>query len=322
MDEMELLEQFCAEQPPPDPRRLQAARNQLTRHIAPNHPGRTDTPTAPGRRAEPPRQLRYARRSHALAAGIVTATVIGLTVTAAVMTTGPSRQYLYTVVRQVPGRVAPLVQTWQSPDGRRGAVRWTNCYTSERVLRSCLLKLDNGREAPIPPDRTYAGLQTLPTKPRVLLAYLIRHSTCNATGQRLPPAQAAYQEAMMILDTVSVLPRRTGAALFEALASIPGISVIHNASDAAGGHGVAVQMTFQAPHFALTRHELIFNRRTYQYIGSQRITVNASHGRGTILSASSLVTSRIVNSAPTNYTTWPSRSGKKPVQTGTPSCGA
>src|SRR5258707_5803768 len=91
MDEMELLEQFCAEQPPPDPRRLQAARNQLTRHIAPNHPARTDTPTAPGRRAEPRRQLRYAPRTYGLAAGIVTATVIGLTVTAAVMTTGPAR---------------------------------------------------------------------------------------------------------------------------------------------------------------------------------------------------------------------------------------
>src|SRR5260221_14080120 len=91
MDEMELLEQFCAEQPPPDPRRLQAARNQLTRQIAPNHPGRTGTPSAPGRRAGPPRQLRYAPRSHGLAAGIVAATVIALTVTAAVVTTGPGR---------------------------------------------------------------------------------------------------------------------------------------------------------------------------------------------------------------------------------------
>src|SRR5260221_4931274 len=127
---------------------------------------------------------------------------------------------------------------------------------------------------------------------------------------------------MMLIDTVSLLQRRTGAALFEAVASTLAIGVSNTASDAAGGHGIAVQMTFQAPHFALTRHELIFNRRTYQYIGSQRITVNASHGRGTILSASSLVTSRIVNSAPTNNTTWPSRSRKKPVQTRTPSCGA
>ena len=38
MDEMELLEQFCAEQPPPDPRQLQAARNQLTRQITASHP--------------------------------------------------------------------------------------------------------------------------------------------------------------------------------------------------------------------------------------------------------------------------------------------
>lgn len=127
----------------------------------------------------------------------------------------------------------------------------------------------------------------------------------------------------MILDTVQVLPRRTSAALFAAVAAIPGITVIRNVADAAGGHGIAVQMTFQAPHFVLTRHELIFNRRTYQYIGSQRITVNGRHGHGTLLSASSLVTSRIVNSAPTNYTTWTPRSGKKkPVLTGTPSCGA
>ena len=73
----------------------------------------------------------------------------------------------------------------------------------------------------------------------------------------------------MILDSVQVLPRRTGAALFDALAAIPGITVIRNVADAAGGHGIAIQMTFQAPHFELTRHQLIFNRHTYQYIGSQ-----------------------------------------------------
>jgi hypothetical protein len=374
LDEMELLEQFCAEQPPPDPRRLQAARDRLTRQMTRRQAGRTGTPRAPGRPARPPRQLRYGLGRYAIAAGIVTATVIGLTVTTAVMTTGPGRpsagsgpgaanpntlaggaassrptgrtvllaayilhraaavalaapqpranQYIYTVTRQVPGQPA-LIQTWQSPDGRRGAVRWTSCPTTRGVLHSCLIKLGNGRGAPIPPDRTYAGLRTLPTSPRALLAYLIRHGTCNATGERLPPAQAAYEEAMMILDTVQALPRRTGAALFDALAAIPGITVIRNVADAAGGHGIAVQMTFQAPYFGLTRHQLIFNRRTYQYIGSQRITVNASHGHGTLLSASDLVTSRIVNSAPVNYTTWTSRSGKKkPIHTGTPSCGA
>jgi hypothetical protein len=169
MDEMELLEQFCAEQPPPDPRRLQVARNQVTRQITASHARRAGIPCPPGRPARPPQQLRYAPRRYALAAGIVTAIVIGLTAATTVLTTGPGRpsagpaapaigtrpagdspsshgrrvqlavyilrraaaaalaapqpranQYIYTGTRQLPGQAPALVQTWQSPDGRRG----------------------------------------------------------------------------------------------------------------------------------------------------------------------------------------------------------
>jgi aminoglycoside phosphotransferase (APT) family kinase protein len=63
-------------------------------------------------------------------------------------------------------------------------------------------------------------------------------------------------------------PPRVSAALYRAAALIPGVTVVANATDAIGRHGVAVAFTYQG-----TRTEWIFSRQTLQYLGERDINV-------------------------------------------------
>lgn len=381
MDEMKLVESFCAEQPPPDPQRLDRARHELARQLAQSGRRVDRSWSARGSTRSRPDRRQHSRRRYGLRAAAIAVIIAGLTIITAVMTSSPSRpaavtpglpsgqvnstvpaghhhdhrligrpikltvdvlhraataaltapaprdnQFLYTIMRAVPGpRGAALVfQTWQSVNGRRaGAVRTTpGCGRK----RSCLAELPARRERgqQIPLDRTYAGLRTLPTNPTRLLAYLERNNTCSGIGDaHLPVGEAAYAEITMILITVQVLPPRIGSALFNAAAEIPGITVIDNVKDAAGGYGVAVSMTFRTSHSPRTRYELIFNPRTYRYIGQQFITVGPG-GKEHLFTASEVLHSQVVNSAPTRYTREPAPIGQHGIpevlQTGTPTC--
>jgi len=57
------------------------------------------------------------------------------------------------------------------------------------------------------------------------------------------------------------------AALFDAAATIPGTSVVHQA-DLAGRHGIAVSRTDQG-----IRHDLIFDSVTYHFLGERDVVV-------------------------------------------------
>jgi hypothetical protein len=222
-------------------------------------------------------------------------------------------QFIYTDTRAAgPGNdVVSRIQSWQSVNGMRaGATRWTRCLVSSgrvphvktRVLPSCLFKLLAGRGAN-PIDRTYAGLRTLPTRPAAMLTWLKRHNTCDGPAAfGLPKDIAAYAEIFMILGTVEAPPPKIAAALFGAAAKIPGVTVRRDVTDAAGGHGIAVAMTFTVKPGPRTMYELIFNPRTYRYIGQQQIVMRSAHGPGTLLSATTLINSKVVSAAPTDYT--------------------
>ena len=66
----------------------------------------------------------------------------------------------------------------------------------------------------------------------------------------------------------AITPPRVSAALYRAAALIPGVTVVADATDAIGRHGVAVAMTYQG-----VRSEWIFSKQTLHYLGEHDINL-------------------------------------------------
>jgi hypothetical protein len=112
----------------------------------------------------------------------------------------------------------------------------------------------------------YSKLGSLPSDPAVLEKYLgdqplvpglaftclreATHQVVKCPPPSLPPHMTPIEHATIAFRQIQgmlwkyVLPPRLAAALFHALADVPGITVLRNATDIAGQHGVA----FVLPH--------------------------------------------------------------------------
>jgi hypothetical protein len=341
MNEMDLIKDFFAEARPPGPERLATARARVIAAIegaaqsspALGGPARALRRTRRTAQAGSSRRLLTRPRlaiSGAVAAVAAVAVIVtgiiplgatgtGIRLDAAMVLHRAARaalvqpvprhnQFIYTDVSSVGGRPrqSQTIQTWLSADGSRaGAQRLTPCYQANNRPRSCTYKAPRYRGSPA--LVSYAWVKTLPTDPRALLTYLEGNSGCNQLPRNpqtsgLDRYDAAYSEIYVILGTLYLLPPKLGAALFDAAAKIPGVTVLPHVVDAAGGQGVAVAMTpAVGPAGAHTRYELIFDPHTYRFIGSQAVTTGSA--RGTVLLASGLLNADIVNTAPTRYTT-------------------
>jgi hypothetical protein len=152
---------------------------------------------------------------------------------------------------------------------------------------------------------TYAWAETLPSDPATLLAYLRTNSLCTFSTLHVDTPHAAYSEVYNILSSLYVLPPAAGATLFNAAAQIPGVTVLHDVTDAAGGRGTAVVMTGRATAAApaknatlgpVLRYELIFDTRTYRFIGLQEVTA-----QGTVRQAEAVITARVADRAPKTH---------------------
>jgi hypothetical protein len=230
--------------------------------------------------------------------------------------TGPSprdNQFLYTDIRAVnPGHGKAWSyrqQTWQSVDGRQlGASRNTTCFPglpAHDNLPTCLAKIPAGEGGPL--NVTYAWARSLPTSPAALLRYLEHHNNCagpDQFGMHVTRYTAAFSEIYTILHSLYVLPRRPGAALFRAASMIPGVTVLPQVTDAAGGRGIGVAMTGLLGRAGPFRFELIFDPHTYRFIGLQNVSLTSGPGQvaGRVDHAETVVSSRVVNTAPTRYT--------------------
>ncbi len=172
---------------------------------------------------------------------------------------------------------AELREVWLSADGtRNGLVRHVEPPCSNTT----------GSGAVCQPQPGYpAGL---PTSAGAMLAYLYR----NSHGQNPPAVQAFITAGDLI--SVSYLRPAALAALFGALEKLPGVSVADHAVNAAGQPGVAVQQTFHGMSY-----QLIFNPRTYAFIGGREVSVSASAGLrvSTILFSYAILRLAVVNHA-------------------------
>jgi hypothetical protein len=110
-------------------------------------------------------------------------------------------------------------------------------------------------------DPTHRLLQTLPTNPHALLAMIYRMERGHGPG---PDQEAFVSIGDLLRNTIA--PPKVTAALYRAAALIPGVTFVHNATDAIGRHGVAVARIDPGVDGGV-REELIFSRATWQLIG-------------------------------------------------------
>ena len=118
-------------------------------------------------------------------------------------------------------------------------------------------------------DPTYRFLQSLPTDPHALLSLIEREMQ----GQ-LPRPEEAFTTIGDLLGA-AIAPPRISAALYRAAALIPGVTVVPDATDAIGRHGVAVAYTYQD-----IRTEWIFSKQTLRYLGNRDINVTTGSSAG------------------------------------------
>jgi hypothetical protein len=111
-------------------------------------------------------------------------------------------------------------------------------------------------------DPTYRFLQSLPTDPHALLSLIERQMS----GQQPPPQEAFTTVGDLLREAIA--PPRVSAALYRAAALIPGVTVVADATDAAGRHGVAVAMTVGG-----VQYQWIFSKQTLRYLGERDINL-------------------------------------------------
>jgi hypothetical protein len=107
-----------------------------------------------------------------------------------------------------------------------------------------------------------------PTDPGAMLTYLRGQG-----GTKNGPDQDAFTAAGELIRE-AYLPPAVLAAVFEAVARIPGVSVAGTATDEAGRTGLAVTRD----EVQGSRVELIFDPKTYAYLGERTVLLTAQDG--------------------------------------------
>jgi hypothetical protein len=206
-------------------------------------------------------------------------------------------QYMYAEIKEasvsLPGNLEPYIQSGSLPSRLRQHLHLGKPVTSQfwmpvaDVCRTGLGRTERPHggwanapfSAGVPGmkcpnigglnDATYRLLQTLPTDPQALLAMIYRVEQ----GHGPSPDQEAFVTIGDLLRD-KIAPPKVSAALYRAAALIPGVTLVPDATDAIGRHGIAVAQTDQR-----IRTELIFSKTSLKLIGER--TIIASIGLST-----------------------------------------
>ncbi|WP_372343617.1 CU044_5270 family protein [Streptomyces sp. KL116D] len=148
-----------------------------------------------------------------------------------------------------------LVELWVSADGEHTGLRRERGTDGRPVDRPIVR---NGQYT----DTSYARARKLPTDTAGMARWLRARG---GTGDR-----ATFENAGRLLST-SWLPPRVEAAVYRALARMPGLVVVDAAKDAAGRTGVAVAL----PAEPGTRAELVFRDKDLSFLGDATVDTAA-----------------------------------------------
>jgi hypothetical protein len=156
----------------------------------------------------------------------------------------------------------------------------------------------NGQETQTKGDQTVTQACTpvrayqadLPTDAGAMLAFLYR----GATGESNPRDQEAFTAAGDLIREAYIRPASL-AAVFDALARIPGVTVVGDVTDRASRHGVAVALT----EVQGVRTELIFDKQSHAFLGERIVAIRDQDGlkAGDIVGSTAVLTATIVDTA-------------------------
>ena len=123
--------------------------------------------------------------------------------------------------------------------------------------------------------RWFPDPSAVPTDPDGLLAAVYRLVEDPACAP-IPVGDTVQDRAFMLIDGMlqTVQPAEVRAALYQALAKIPGVTVAHGATDAAGRRGVAFSRAAAIEGTGSSRWlrlEVILDRDSYRYLGARHV---------------------------------------------------
>ena len=108
-------------------------------------------------------------------------------------------------------------------------------------------------------DASYRLLQSIPTQPDALLAYL-------KAGKKWTNDDPPTEIGDMIRETI--MPPALAAALYRLAATLPGATLVPHATNAAGRAGIGIMWTSKTAK-QVYKNEWIFDRTTLQFIGER-----------------------------------------------------
>jgi hypothetical protein len=108
-------------------------------------------------------------------------------------------------------------------------------------------------------DTTYRLLQSIPTQPDALLAYL-------TAGKKWTNDDPPTEIGDMIRETI--MPPALAAALYRLAATLPGAALVPHATNAVGRAGIGIMWTSKTAR-QVYKNEWIFDRTTLQFIGEK-----------------------------------------------------
>ncbi|MFI6405093.1 CU044_5270 family protein [Streptomyces sp. NPDC050548] len=138
----------------------------------------------------------------------------------------------------------------------------------------------------------YNHVRTLPTDADAMYDYLAR-SALKYGGQE-------QSQAMFVLvgDLLrdAIVPPAQSAALFRAVARIPGVTTVEHVVDAVGRPGIGIART--DPDNPL-RDEWIFDAKTYEFLGEREVATkdNAGAKKGTVTANTAVLRRAVVDKA-------------------------
>jgi hypothetical protein len=198
-------------------------------------------------------------------------------------------QWVYTKELRVEygGHKPVTIELWDRVDGKQFARPTSNRRTAGtpnvRKERMQLLPVPQGCPPGQPQrirpavglGRWFPNPAAVPTDPDGLLTaiyQLVKDPTCAP----IPVGDTVQDRAFMLIDGMlqTVQPAEVRAALYQALAKIPGVTVAQGAPDAAGRRGVAFARAaaIEGPGSSdWLRLEIILDSHTYRYLGARHV---------------------------------------------------
>jgi hypothetical protein len=108
-------------------------------------------------------------------------------------------------------------------------------------------------------DTTYRLLQSIPTQPDALLAYL-------KAGKKWTNDDPPTEIGDLIRETI--MPPALAAAVYRLAATLPGATLVPHATNAAGREGIGIMWTSKTAK-QVYKNEWIFGKATLQFIGEK-----------------------------------------------------